>query len=153
VGEASDQPEVAPTEPPPPPTGPAKVDDHIGGVLAVAVGWGIALFGLLWWQLGFSWWYPLYALGFAVVHPVIGKLWYWIIDSLCVAAMKLWQKEPKFEFSGVVEEMYISLFWPVIVPLALPVLLVAISVGATFRPAKREVQGELNNGGDSHANP
>jgi hypothetical protein len=34
--------------------------------------------------------------------------------------------------------MYVALFWPVIVPLALPVLLVAISVGATFRPAARE---------------
>jgi hypothetical protein len=117
-----------------------RVADHIGGVVAVALGWGILLLVYLWWRYGFSWWMPLCAIAFAVIHPAIGKLWYVLIDALYRVNARLWVKEPKQERDGVVEEMYISLFWPVIVPLALPIFLVGLSTGATFRPAKREAQ-------------
>ena len=135
MGDASEQPQQ--------PAGPLKLEEHIGNVLTIAVGWGVVLFGYLWWQYGFSWWYPLYALGYAVVHPVVGKVWCLVLDGLYVASVRLWLRQPKFEH-GVVEEMYTALFWPVIVPLAIPILLVAISMGATFRPAVRGEQGTPN---------
>ena len=143
VGNPSEQPEATSlSETHSPPATPLRLEDHIAGVLTVAVGWGVALFVFLWWQCGFSWWYPLCALVYAVVHPVLGKLWYLIIAWLSSVAVRLWQLQPKFEISGVVEEMYVALFWPVLVPLVLPILLVAISVGATFRPAEREAEGK-----------